>query len=67
VSELLADGGRVLAAFAGVGNTDGVRHLLDLGVTVGALFAEGDGYLVTGVACPSGYAEVDALLRKFSS
>lgn len=44
VSELLADGGRILATFAGVGNTDGVRHLLDLGVDVGALFAEGDGY-----------------------
>jgi ankyrin repeat protein len=44
VSELRADGGRILATFAGVGNTDGVRHLLDLGVDVGALFAEGDGY-----------------------
>jgi ankyrin repeat protein len=139
VSELRADGARFLATFAGVGNTDGVRHLLDLGVDVGALFAEGDGYFdiakdslalhvaawranhatvrlliehrspidvpdgkgrtplalavracvdsywmgrrtpesvqalleagasVTGVAFPSGYAEVDALLKTFAS
>ena len=139
VSDLRADGGRLLATFAGVGNTDGIRHLLDLGVDVGARFAEGDGYFdiakdslalhvaawranhatvrlliarrspidvpdgkgrtplalavracvdsywmgrrtpesvqalldagasVKGVAFPSGYAEVDALLRTFSS
>ena len=139
VDELRADGGRFLATFAGVGNADGVRLLLDLGVDVAALFAEGDGYFdiannslaihvaawranhvtlrllvergspidvldgkrrsplmlavracvdsywtyrrtsesvralldagasVEGVAFPSGYAEVDALLRKSSS
>jgi ankyrin repeat protein len=44
VGELLAEGGKVLAEFAGNGNTDGVGHLLDLGVDVGALFTEGDGY-----------------------
>lgn len=44
VSEMLAEGGNLLAEFAGVGNTDGVRHLLDLGVDVGALYREGDGY-----------------------
>ena len=44
VSDVLAEGGKLLAEFAGVGNTDGVRHLLDLGVDVGALFQEGDGY-----------------------
>ncbi len=44
VRELEADGGRLLAQFAGVGNTNGVRQLLDLGVNVGALFREGDGY-----------------------
>jgi ankyrin repeat protein len=44
VSELLAEGGKLLAQFAGVGNTDGVRQLLDLGVNVAALFREGDGY-----------------------
>lgn len=44
VRELLADGGRLLATFAGVGNTNGVRHLLDLGIPVASLFPEGDGY-----------------------
>ena len=44
VRELEAEGGRLLTQFAGVGNTDGVRQLLDLGVNVGALFKEGDGY-----------------------
>ncbi len=41
---MLAEGGRLLAAFAGTGNADGVRLLLDLGVDVGAVFQEGDGY-----------------------
>jgi ankyrin repeat protein len=44
VSELLSEGGRLLATFAGVGNADGVRHLLDLGVDLDARFKEGDGY-----------------------
>jgi len=44
VRELVADGGRLLARFAGNANTSGVRHLLDLGVDVGAPYAEGDGY-----------------------
>ena len=44
VNELRTDGGRFLAAFAGVGNTDGVRLLLDLGVAVDAPFVEGEGY-----------------------
>ena len=44
VRELVADGGQVLAEFAGNGNTNGVGHLLDLGVDVGAVFKEGDGY-----------------------
>jgi len=43
-SELTSDGGRFLAAFAGVGNTEGVRMLLDLGVPVTAPFVEGEGY-----------------------
>jgi ankyrin repeat protein len=42
--QVLAEGGTFLAEFAGVGNTEGVRHLLDLGVDIGALYAEGDGY-----------------------
>jgi len=44
VSELLPQGGKLLAEFAGVGNTDGVRNLLDLGVDARARFVEGDGY-----------------------
>jgi hypothetical protein len=43
VSELVAHGGKLLAEFAGVGNTKGVRQLIDLGVSVGARY-EGDGY-----------------------
>ena len=42
-SELIAQGGTLLAQFAGVGNLAGVRNLLDLGVSVTALY-EGDGY-----------------------
>jgi hypothetical protein len=44
VSQVLAEGGKLLAEFAGVGNTDGVRCLLNLGVDAGARFGEGDGY-----------------------
>lgn len=44
VREVVAQGGKLLAEFAGVGNLDGVRHLLDLGVDPGARFQEGDGY-----------------------
>jgi ankyrin repeat protein len=44
VRELLALDGRVLAEFAGNGNTEGVRRLLDLGVNAGAVFEAGDGY-----------------------
>jgi ankyrin repeat protein len=41
---LVAQGGKLLAEFAGVGNTDGVRQLLDLGVDVNALTEDGDPY-----------------------
>jgi hypothetical protein len=44
VRELAAEGGKVLAEFAGVGNSEGVRLLLDLGVSVSAPFASQDGY-----------------------
>jgi ankyrin repeat protein len=43
VGEVLADGATLLAQFAGTGNTDGVRQLLDLDVNVAALY-EGNGY-----------------------
>jgi ankyrin repeat protein len=44
IAELKSDGGKLLAEFAGTANTEGVRHLLDLGIKVDALFAEGDPY-----------------------
>jgi len=44
VRELVAKGGKPLAEFAGVGNTDGVRYLLDLGLDVNALTEDGDPY-----------------------
>lgn len=44
VADLKADGGKLLAEFAGTANTEGVRHLLDFGIKVDALFAEGDPY-----------------------
>lgn len=44
VEELLAVGGTLLAEFAGNGNVGGLRCLLDLGVPVAALYAEGDPY-----------------------
>jgi ankyrin repeat protein len=44
VVELVAVGGTLLAEFAGNGNTEGVRRLLNLGVDGAALFREGDGY-----------------------
>lgn len=43
VRELVAEGGTLLAEFAGTANTEGVRHLLDLGVDVQARY-QGDGY-----------------------
>ena len=43
VRALVAQGGQRLAEFAGTWNTEGVRHLLDLGVPVAASYA-GDGY-----------------------
>jgi ankyrin repeat protein len=43
VQELLAEGGRLLAEFAGNNNDEGVRMLLDLGVPVAAHYA-GDPY-----------------------
>jgi ankyrin repeat protein len=44
VRTLLANGGTLLAEFAGTANTEGVRHLLDFGVPVAALYVDGDGY-----------------------
>jgi ankyrin repeat protein len=41
---LIDQGGTLLAEFSGVGNLPGVRNLLDLGVSVTALYREGDAY-----------------------
>ena len=43
VRDVLAQGGKLIAEFAGTWNTKGVGQLLDLGVPVTALY-EGDGY-----------------------
>jgi ankyrin repeat protein len=42
--ELVAQGGQLLAEFAGVGNTAGLGQLLDLGVEVNAVTEDGDFY-----------------------
>jgi len=47
VQELIADGGTLLAEFAGNGNDEGLRCLLDLGLNVGALYKDGDPYFET--------------------
>jgi ankyrin repeat protein len=43
IPELIAQGGTLLAQFAGNANTEGVRNLLDLGIPITALYS-GDGY-----------------------
>jgi ankyrin repeat protein len=43
-SEMLEQGGTLLAEFSGVGNVAGVRNLLDVGVSITARYREGDGY-----------------------
>ena len=42
--QLIEQGGTLLAEFAGTGNADGLRCLLDLGVSANALYEEGDIY-----------------------
>ncbi len=44
VRQLRQEGGKLLAEFAGNGNSEGVGQLLDLGVPIDARFVEGDGY-----------------------
>jgi len=44
VQELLAEGGTLLAEFAGNDNVGGIHCLLELGVSVGSLYREGDAY-----------------------
>jgi ankyrin repeat protein len=65
VQEVLRGGGRILAEFAGNGNTEGVRNLLDLGVDVAALFEEGDNYF--GIARNSSSLHVAAWLARHAT
>jgi ankyrin repeat protein len=44
LQELRVPGGRLLGEFAGNGNTEGVRNLLDLGIDVATRWREGDPY-----------------------
>lgn len=43
-AQLIDGGGTALAEFAGNGNVEGLRCLLDLGVSVASLYSEGDSY-----------------------
>ena len=68
VRDVLAQGGRLLAEFAGTANVEGVGHLLDLGVDVAERY-EGDGYFdiaedstALHVAAWKGWPRVVALL-----
>lgn len=44
VTEVLREGGDLLAGFAAIGNTEGVRHLLDLGVDPQSVHSKGEPY-----------------------
>ena len=44
VAEVRANASRLLAAFAGTGNAEGIGQLLDLGIDAATRMAEGDGY-----------------------
>ncbi len=50
VREVLAQGGTLLAEFAGTANTKGVRRLLDLGVDIRSLY-DGDPYFGIAANC----------------
>ena len=50
-SQLVRQGGTLLAQFAGTNNVDGVRNLIEFGVSPAALYREGDGYY--GIAIDS--------------
>ena len=56
--EMIELGGTLLAEFSGVGNLAGVRNLLDAGISVTALYREGDGYF--GIAKDSSGLQVAA-------
>ena len=57
-AQLIEQGGTLLAEFAGTGNVEGVRHLLDCGISPSALYREGDSYF--GIATDSSALHVAA-------
>ena len=65
VGSIVAGGGKILAEFAGNGNTEGVRVLLDLGVNPAAVFEEGDGYF--GIARKSTALHAAAWLARHAT
>ena len=65
VREVVSEGGQILAEFAGNGNTEGVRRLLDLGVNVAAVFEEGGAYI--GIAKGSTALHVAAWLARHAT
>jgi len=74
VQAVVAMGGDLLAKFAGNDNAQGVRYLLELGVSVSAPFAEGDGYfdepagsLAIHVAAWRGHPDVVEVLLEHGS
>ena len=58
VEKLIGESGTLLAEFAGNGNVEGLRLLLDLGVSAEALYKEGDAYF--GIAKDSTALQVAA-------
>lgn len=44
VREIVGQQGAILGEFAGIGNSDGIRHLLDLGADIRAVVVAEDGY-----------------------
>ncbi|MFN2603554.1 MAG: ankyrin repeat domain-containing protein [Gemmatimonadaceae bacterium] len=44
VDEIMTNSGQLIVEFAGNGNTDGVRQLIDIGIGVNSQFVKGDGY-----------------------
>jgi ankyrin repeat protein len=61
-SAAVANGGMLLAQFAGVGNVAGVENLLRLGISVDARLNEGDGYF--GIARRSTALHVAAWMSR---
>jgi ankyrin repeat protein len=50
-TQLMQQGGTLLAQFSGTNNVDGVRNLIESGISPAALYREGDGYY--GIATDS--------------